>query len=246
VLRAITFDYWDTLYLGAALPERMSLRRAALRRMLDGFGCALPEEEFVTLYKASGDEAERWWRDEQRGYTAADRIRWLLEQLDIRRPADCEHIARAVEAVDDALLLLPAPLLPGVADGLTRLAHRYTLAVVSDTGFASGRAQDRLLEKDGIRALFAATVYSVNVGHAKPRQEPFQTALDALGMPASQVLHVGDNERTDVRGALSAGLRAIRVDSGCRAGPSAAEYVATSFEEVVAYLVESGNRKAKR
>ena len=35
------------------------------------------------------------------------------------------------------------------------------------------------MEKDGLRALFAATVYSVDVGHAKPRQEPFQTALDA-------------------------------------------------------------------
>lgn len=237
MLRAVTFDYWDTLYLGAAMPERMSLRRAALRRMLEGFDCAVPEEEFIALYQASGDEAERWWRDEQRGYTASDRIRWLLEQIGIHRPADCEHIARAIEAVDDALLLLPAPLLPGVAEGLARLARHYTLAVVSDTGFASGRAQDRLLEKDGLRALFAATVYSVDVGHAKPRQEPFQTALEAIGVPAAQVLHVGDNERTDVRGALSAGLRAIRIDGPGSGGPSAAEYVARSFDDVVSYLI---------
>ena len=37
-LRAITFDYWDTLYTGAVLTERMTLRQTALRRMLTDLG----------------------------------------------------------------------------------------------------------------------------------------------------------------------------------------------------------------
>ena len=30
-LRAVTFDYWDTLYVGATIPERVQLRSTALR-----------------------------------------------------------------------------------------------------------------------------------------------------------------------------------------------------------------------
>ena len=118
------------------------------------------------------------------------------------------------------------------------LSRRYTLAVISDTGFASGRAQDRLLEKDAARGFFASTIYSMDVGHAKPRAEIFHAAVSALGLVAGDILHIGDNERTDVRGALAAGFRAIRIDVVRDSGPSEAEFVARSFEELSAYLLK--------
>lgn len=236
MLRAISFDYWDTLYEGAALPERSTLRQAALRRMLEHIGCTLADDEFLSLYKASGAEAERWWREEQRGYTAAERIRWMLDRLNVERPADCEHIAKACAAVDDALLCYPPALLPGAGDTLEALARRYTLAITSDTGFASSRAQDRLLEHDGIQSLFAVRTYSMDVGHAKPRPEPFLATINALGLRPHEILHVGDNERTDVRGALAMGMRAIRLDLVKQHGPSSAEFVAESFEALGEYL----------
>jgi putative hydrolase of the HAD superfamily len=238
-LRAVTFDYWDTLYVGAVLPERKSLRQTALRRMLADIGHAIEDEEFAALYHASGQEADRWWREEQRGYTADDRIRWMLQRLSIERPPDCEHVARAVEAVDDALMRYPPPLLPGAGDAVKAIRERYRLAIISDTGFASGRAQDDLLQRDGLRDLFDVTVYSVDVGHAKPRREPFRSALDALDLPPGDVIHIGDNERTDVRGALDMGMRAIRVDFVKQNGPSAAEFIARTFDELTDYLVSA-------
>ena len=237
-LRAVTFDYWDTIYTGAPAPERGALRQAAIRRLFATFERDVPDEEFVALYRAAGSEAERWWREEQRGYTTQERIRWILARVDIERPADCVHVAAAERAVDDALLAHPAPLVPGAGDGLARLGSAYTLGIVSDTGFASGKAQDRLLAQDQLLSLFKATVYSMDVGHAKPRPEPFAAALRALGTQPAETIHIGDNERTDVRGALDAGLRAVRVDFVRQGGPSAAEFVARSFEELVEYLLE--------
>ncbi len=236
-LRAVTLDYWDTIYTGAPAPERGAVRQAAIRRLFATFDRAVPDEEFITLYKAAGAEAERWWREEQRGYTTQERIRWLLARVQVERPADCAHIAAAERAVDDALLAHPAPLVPGAGDGLARLASVYTLGIVSDTGFASGKAQDRLLAQDQLLSLFKATVYSMDVGHAKPRPEPFAAALRALGSAPAETLHVGDNERTDIRGALAAGLRAVRVDFVRQSGPSEAEFVARSFEELTSYLL---------
>jgi HAD superfamily hydrolase (TIGR01549 family) len=240
--RAVSFDYWDTLYTGAVLPERMKLRQTALQRMLADLGHTIDDEQLTSLYHESGKEADRWWRDEHRGYTAAERIRWMLQRLSIERPEDCEHIARACEAVDEALIRYPPPLLDGAADAVRTIADRYRLAIVSDTGFASGKAQDDLLERDGLRSLFEVTVYSVDIGHAKPRREPFAAALDALALRPGEVIHIGDNERTDVRGALEMGMRAVRVDFVRQNGPSSAEFVARTFDELTEYLAGVASR----
>ena len=241
MIRAITFDYWDTLYEGGALPERVALRRTAVGALLGAYGRDLPEEQLRALYEASGREAERWWSEEHRGYTTQERLRWILERAAVTPRDDCRHVAAAVDAVDNALLMLPPAMLPGAWQMLRTLSRRTPLAVISDTGFASGRAQDRLLEKDGARKFFAATIYSMDVGHAKPRPEIFAAAVETLGVEPHEIIHVGDNERTDVRGALASGLRAIRLDVVRQGGPSEAEFVAKSFEELSAYVGERLN-----
>src|SRR5688572_32124348 len=82
---ALSLDYWDTLFDGGTLPERLERRQEALRRMLRNLGCDLPDHEFSVLYRASAAEADRWWREEHRGYTADERIRWMLGQLNVTR-----------------------------------------------------------------------------------------------------------------------------------------------------------------
>lgn len=236
MIRAITFDYWDTLYEGGALPERVALRRTAVGALLGAYGRELPEAQLRALYEASGREAERWWSEEHRGYTTQERLRWILERAAVQPREDCRHVAAAVDAVDNALLMLPPAMLPGAWQMLRTLSRRFTLAVISDTGFASGRAQDRLLEKDGARKFFAATIYSMDVGHAKPRPEIFAAAVETLGIAPHEVIHVGDNERTDVRGAIAAGFRAIRLDVVRQGGPSEGEFVARTFEELTGYV----------
>jgi len=190
-----------------------------------------------TLYEESGREAERWWSEDQRGYTTNERLHWILERAAVKPREGCEHVAAAADAVDNALLMLPPAMLAGAWQMLRTLRRHYALAVISDTGFASGRAQDRLLEKDAARAYFSATIYSMDVGHAKPRPEIFRHAVETLGVAPHEILHIGDNERTDVRGALAAGFRAIRLDVVRTGGPSEAEYVARSYEDLTEYLL---------
>ncbi len=236
MLRALTFDYWDTLYEGGVLPERVALRRTAVGALLGAYGRDLPEPQLRALYDASGREAERWWSEEHRGYRTDDRLRWILERAAVTPREGCAHVAMAADAVDNALLMLPPAMLVGAWQMLRTLSRRFTLAIISDTGFASGRAQDRLLEKDAARTFFASTIYSMDVGHAKPRAEIFEAATRELGIAPADILHIGDNERTDVKGALAAGFRAIRLDVVRDGGPSEAEFVARSFEDLSEYL----------
>jgi putative hydrolase of the HAD superfamily len=236
MIRALTFDYWDTLYESGRLAERVALRRTAVGALLGAYGRALPEEQLRALYDESGREAERWWSEEQRGYKTDERLRWIMERASLTPRPGCEHVSEAAEAVDNALLLLPPAMFAGAWELLRSASRQFQLAILSDTGFASGRAQDRLLQKDAAREFFSATVYSMDVGVAKPRHEMFDAARTALGVEPGEIIHIGDNERTDVRGALAAGFRAIRLDVVRDAGPSEAEFVARSFDELGRYL----------
>ena len=216
------------------------LRRAGLGRLLEQAGVSVSPDELDRVYAESGREADRWWREEHRGYRAEERIRWALARFGVERPLGCALVDELVLAVDEALVRHPAPLLPGAADAVRVLADRMPLAILSDTGFASGAAQDRLLELDGLLEYFPVRLYSCDVGHAKPHREIFRRAAAALALPPNEIIHIGNDERTDVGGALSAGFRAIRVDIITTGPtPSAAEYVGRGFVEVVAYLERS-------
>ena len=242
---AVTLDYWDTLYVGAALPERVTRRKAALRRLMTSLGADLGDTSdaadagdaaFDRLYDESGEEAERWWA-QQRGYVAADRIRWMLERAGLACGADDPALADAIRAVDDALLAHPPAMVPGAADAVRALVARgVRLAIVSDTGFASGAAQTAILARDGLAECFTTLVYSCDVGHAKPHAAPFRAALEGLGSEPRHTLHIGDIERTDIRGALGAGMRALRLDAMRHSGGSAAEHVARSWADAMAYI----------
>src|SRR3982074_3463955 len=159
MLRALTFDYWDTVDERGPLPERVARRRTAVGALLGAYGRAVPDAQLRALYEESGREAERWWSEEHRGYRTDERLRWILERAAVQPRERCEHIATAVDAVDNALLMLPPAMLAGAWQMLRSMARHFTMAVISDTGFASGRAQDRLLQKDAARDLFAATIY---------------------------------------------------------------------------------------
>jgi putative hydrolase of the HAD superfamily len=57
-------------------------------------------------------------------------------------------------------------------------------------------------------------VISSEVGFRKPHPSFFQAACAQLGLPARDVLCVGDDAENDVRGAIRAGLSALLLDRG--------------------------------
>ena len=240
-LKAITFDYWDTLVEGAVERERTQRRRSAFRELLAELGQPTTVEEIALAHRELASDLDRWWRVEQRGYTTEEAVLLFLSKRGITLAATDARVVQTARAIDDALIAHPPALLPGAALILEQLAARFTLAIVSDTGIASGRAQDRLLELRGVRHHFAATIYSCDVGVTKPRAEMFGAALDALGVSPTEALHVGDIERTDVVGAVGYGMRAIRCDVVRSSGSSDAELVATTLGEIAEYLLGPGS-----
>ncbi|OEF26136.1 5-amino-6-(5-phospho-D-ribitylamino)uracil phosphatase YigB [Vibrio rumoiensis] len=67
-------------------------------------------------------------------------------------------------------------------------------------------------DKIGLGDYFDLVLNAGPDGWAKPHGEMFETALAHLGLPAKQVLHVGDNLISDVAGAKYAGMSACWIN----------------------------------
>lgn len=66
-----------------------------------------------------------------------------------------------------------------------------------------------------------ATYYSCDIGYAKPDPRAFHEVARRVGVAAHQILHVGDTQDTDVRGAVAAGWQGLLIDrSADRDGPT--------------------------
>jgi putative hydrolase of the HAD superfamily len=104
-------------------------------------------------------------------------------------------------------------LYEGAGEALTRIAARVPLGLVSD---GDPQIQRTKMSALGIERLFSVIVWSDDHGreHRKPDPLPFQVAVEALGVPAANVVYVGDRPAKDVAGAIAAGLAAIRVRTG--------------------------------
>ena len=73
---------------------------------------------------------------------------------------------------------------------------------------SEGRVAE-LLEELGWLDRFAVVADSGRLGFEKPDPRIFAYACEALGVPAAQVVHIGDSRSADVEGALGVGMRAI-------------------------------------
>ena len=71
-----------------------------------------------------------------------------------------------------------------------------------------------LLRNLGLAQFFDVITVSIEAGVAKPAPGIFQRCIQALGLPAAAVLHVGDDATDDLHGARQAGLQALRIVRG--------------------------------
>jgi putative hydrolase of the HAD superfamily len=102
---------------------------------------------------------------------------------------------------------------PDVLPALLRLRKRYRLFALSN-----GNAD---LDRCGLAAYFDGHVTARSAGAAKPDARIFARLLEEAGVPAAEVLHVGDDPLADVVGAMRAGMQSIWLNRDGREWPAA-------------------------
>jgi putative hydrolase of the HAD superfamily len=99
-----------------------------------------------------------------------------------------------------------------VRPALERLRARYRLFALSN-----GNAD---LERCGLGAFFEGHVTAIAAGAAKPDARMFAALRDMAGVPAEEILHVGDDPITDVVGARQAGMQTAWLNRDARSWPA--------------------------
>ncbi len=205
MLRAITFDFWGTLYQDAfAADER--LRR--LEETLVRHNQPRPRNALEEAYAHAWSVFERIWLEEHRSATGQRWLHEMLSYLDVTLPDDTS--ASLCQFMQEIYLHTDRPqLIPGVATVLPRLARRYPLGLISDVGLTPGRVLRKVLERDGLLSSFQVLTFSDETGETKPLPGQFLRTLAALKASPEQAAHVGDLPETDMAGAQAVGMKAI-------------------------------------
>ncbi|MFQ5806706.1 MAG: HAD family hydrolase [Phycisphaerae bacterium] len=235
---------WDTLVIddsdepkraAQGLPPKSEARPRvvydALHRHHD-----VPFEAVALAYRTAAAAFNSIWHDLHVTWTVRQRLSVMLAGLGLRLPEeDLDHVVRTLEEME---VLIPPDLVPGVHEALEVLHEEYTLAVVSDAIVSPGRALRELLGQHDLAGYFDAFVFSDEIGCAKPDPRIFQAAADALGVDLAHVVHVGDRDHNDVKGAQAVGARAVLLTAARDKDKhrTAADAVCESFADLPAII----------
>jgi putative hydrolase of the HAD superfamily len=201
-VKAITFDFWLTLFRLANGPARVAMRARALADAAE-----VPEEEAAEAISGVNTYFFRHHMINQWTLHPDDAVRLSMRRLGVALPEPV--VADLAEVFATAIVEHGPVPCEDIAAAVDRAAERFPVGIVSDTGLSPGRSLRKLLEQHGLLDRFTFMAFSDEVGEAKPRARMFRTAADGLGVEPHELVHIGDLEMTDIAGARAVGARAV-------------------------------------
>ena len=214
-VQAITFDLWDTLFVddsdeliraSRGMRTKKTERRFLLHQALSRHH-RVTADQVNLAYDVVDAAFRKVWHDQHVTWTVRERLNVLLEGLRLSLPEG--ELAELVRLHEDMELTVRPRLAAGIREALEGLQGRYKLAVISDAIFSPGRALRELLRGEDLLGFFDALVFSDEAGCSKPDRRVFEIAAEKLGVPVPHLVHIGDRDHNDVKGAQAAGARAI-------------------------------------
>ncbi len=205
MVRAVTFDFWNTI---ARVPKGAmteARRRAVLAACEEGE--AMVEAEVLT--ESLEEVGQHWERSWGEGVHLHPREggEMLVRALGVEDAVG----ERVIEAFLGAGREVELELAPDIGPALEALSGRgVRIGIVCDVGFSGGELLRGLLADAGLLGYFGGWAFSDEIGHYKPAPQAFEAALGSLGARPQEAIHVGDLRRTDVAGAAAVGMRTAR------------------------------------
>lgn len=238
----ISLDLWGTLLDHGNRAAAMDWRITEFGRVLASFGHPLPDEllrRAVTSADADAARAQRAHGAQPPG--PAGQVASILSTLGITPRADLVTVLAIVHA-HAVLRACPQPA-PGARTALAALAGTGARVVLtSNTLSTPGEVHRQLLADLDLAGYFDDLLFSGDLTIAKPRPEVFTAVAARAGTTPSRVIHTGDDWDTDIRGALTAGCRAVHYHPHGPARPQAPGI--THLEQLPAALLDITGRPA--
>lgn len=207
MLKAITFDCWNTLiYLtdpAATFEQRAERVRQAIKRQ----GLDLPVEVLNQELKEIWEQTLRKQLNLGVDHPPIDQVLQLVARHKLK--GDLASVQDLYRAYTEVVLETPPRLMPGAVEVLQQLSQRFELGLICNTGSTPGAVLRKILQQYRLAHFLREKLFSNELGIAKPNPEIFRLALKKLGVKAEEALHVGDDPVTDVLGAHQVGMKTI-------------------------------------
>lgn len=207
MIRLVTLDLYLTLcYSSPSRPERVAAVCQELGIACQPIDFVRPNVAAEELYTVENGRHALHQRTPEERDAFYDRM-WALLLREAGLPGDPEVVRR----VRTAMALRAGQWLAydDVVPSLSELRRRgLALGVISNTATDATELCDTL----GVCGLVDFIVSSCLVGCEKPCRRIFETALERAGVAPHEAVHVGDQPRSDVLGALGAGMHALLLD----------------------------------
>ena len=254
MIKAITFDLWDTvIHDDSDEPKRAaqglrSKRDERRHQVWEALQMHSPVgyEQVALAYDVTEAAFNRVWKSHYVTWTVAERLRVLLDGLNRTLP-DNEFVA-LVETHERMEADVPPDLVGGIAEVIEDLSKRYPLAVVSDAIVTPGKNLRHILEYHGVAQFFSGFVFSDELGHSKPHRSMFASAAQQIGVEIEQLLHIGDRDHNDIKGSQALGMKAIlfAVTRSVDRDHTSADAIcddAANLPDIVARLIDAGTER---
>jgi len=232
LIRAVTFDFWNTI---ARVPTgaMSEARRRAVAAACAGCEVEVEPKLLAAALEEVGESWERAWAEGVHLHPR-DGAEMLVRALGVEDAAG----QLVAQAFLDAGREVDLELAPGIGAALEELGERgFRIGIVCDVGFSGGELLRGLLAEKGLLDHFHGWSFSDETGHYKPAPQSFEAALASLGARPEEAMHVGDLRRTDGAGAAALGMRAVRYrgfnDAAATESGVEADFVVASHAELV-------------
>ena len=239
MLRAVTFDLWETLIKD--VPENEPLLRARrlseIEKVLRRAGFNPSPEAMERAHREVWLRMDAIWKS-NRDLSTLEQTRLFLEiALGLERTRLPDHaLDEAALRYGDSLLHYPPRAVDGAAAAVAHARARgLRVALICNTGRTPGRILRVILDRLGMAGHIEHFCFSNELGICKPDPEIFRQALEPFGVGPEESLHVGDRPDLDLAGARAAGISSVHLRVP-NAPEGDADHVITSMLDLPAII----------
>jgi putative hydrolase of the HAD superfamily len=207
LIKAITFDFWNTLF---KIPDNALVSKERINKFCEALlfgGYEVRVEDAEIAFRECWEHANFCQCAYGQEITTIGHVNFILQRLNLN--VNKQIWEQVYNAYITALLKYPPLLNDNVQETLPVLAERYKLAIICNTGATPGSILREFIRDNELQDYFKMMVFSDEVGWAKPNVNIFRHTLEGIKVENSRAAHIGDDSITDVIGAKKAGMQAL-------------------------------------
>ena len=213
MIRAVLFDFWDTLIFYEKR-EGQRLKRVRVRGLTEALvdaGFSVDSKEVEEALEEVDVECDGLREKTGQEVDLSSQVQMLIEKLGIRK-SDSRLSQNLWDVYAHSVLTVRLKARNGAASILHLLREGgYKVGLVCNTYHTPSVVVRKVLQRFGLFPYFDVLVFSDEYGLLKPRPEIFFEALSKMGVEPSEAVHIGDRPYLDVLGAKKAGLKVIHL-----------------------------------